>query len=249
MAQATVSLATENTLENQRIEEPADSGRRFCVHGAGAGLRIGHDMNRRFGMVGAIADPTERGTCARRRSRSRFCRSSVGILVGALASGPIGDRFGRKPLLRLVSSSRSSASPISSSSAFAGSLGVPPAQSCASSPESASEARFSGTAASPTGDYTLQRWRAADDQLASFTGAPAGRFSRRRQLVALLLPHFGWPMIFILGTGRTALVLVVAAGGLAARVAAVPRWRASNPLAARGRRCSVASSLRPGAGA
>jgi len=30
-----------------------------------------------------------------------FVMSSVGILFGALASGPLGDRFGRKPLLVL----------------------------------------------------------------------------------------------------------------------------------------------------
>ena len=41
---------------------------------------------------------------------SAFLWSSIGILVGALSAGPIGDRFGRKPLL-IVSLSDLRASP------------------------------------------------------------------------------------------------------------------------------------------
>ena len=59
-----------------------------------------------------------------------------------------------------------------------------------------------------TGDYTPARRRALMI-MASFTGAPLGGFLGG-QLVALLLPHFGWPMIFILG-GVFPLVLVAGA--------------------------------------
>jgi AAHS family 4-hydroxybenzoate transporter-like MFS transporter len=55
---------------------------------------------------------------------------------------------------------------------------------------------FSGAAAL-TGDYTPHRLRATMI-MASFTGAPLGGFLGG-QVVALLLPHFGWRSIFILG--------------------------------------------------
>ena len=49
-----------------------------------------------------------------------FLWSSIGIMVGALSAGPIGDRFGRKPLLLASLTIFGVASLLS---AFAGSLG------------------------------------------------------------------------------------------------------------------------------
>jgi AAHS family 4-hydroxybenzoate transporter-like MFS transporter len=65
---------------------------------------------------------------------------------------------------------------------------------------------FSGAAAL-TGDYTPHRLRATMI-MASFTGAPLGGFLGG-QIVALLLPHFGWQSIFVLG-GAFPLLLVPA---------------------------------------
>jgi AAHS family 4-hydroxybenzoate transporter-like MFS transporter len=130
-----------------------------------------------------------------------FLWSSIGIMVGALCAGPIGDRFGRRPLLLGALTIFGIASLFS---AVAGSLGM------------LSLFRFftglgigggfSGAAAL-TGDYAPHRLRATMI-MATFTGAPVGGFLGG-QIVALLLPQFGWPMIFVLG-GVFPLVLVLA---------------------------------------
>ena len=60
-------------------------------------------------------------------------------------------------------------------------------------------------AATLAGDYAPHRLRATMI-MATFTGAPIGGFVGG-QIVALLLPHFGWPVIFVLG-GVFPLVLV-----------------------------------------
>jgi len=60
-------------------------------------------------------------------------------------------------------------------------------------------------AASLAGDYAPHRRRALMI-MTSFTGAPVGGFVGG-QIVAALLPHFGWPMIFVLG-GAFPLLLV-----------------------------------------
>jgi AAHS family 4-hydroxybenzoate transporter-like MFS transporter len=130
-----------------------------------------------------------------------FLWSSVGILVGALCAGPIGDRFGRRPLLlgsltlfgvASLLSATAEALPMLALWRFFTGLGI--------------GGGFSGAAAL-TGDYTPHRLRATMI-MASFTGAPLGGFLGG-QIVALLLPHFGWQSIFILG-GAFPLLLVPA---------------------------------------
>jgi AAHS family 4-hydroxybenzoate transporter-like MFS transporter len=117
--------------------------------------------------------------------------SVIGIMVGALSAGPIGDRIGRKPLLLASLTIFGLASLLS---AFAGSLLV------------LSVLRFftgmgiGGAfpgAATLTGDYAPQRLRATMI-MASFTGAPVGGFLCG-QLAGVLLPTLGWPSVFVLG--------------------------------------------------
>src|SRR5207253_8878702 len=120
-----------------------------------------------------------------------FLWSSIGIMVGALSAGPIGDRVGRKPLLLASLTIFGLASLFS---AFAGSLlmltilrfftglGIGGA--------------FPG-AATLTGDYAPHRRRALMIMV-SFTGAPVGGFLCG-QLAGVLLPTLGWPSIFVVG--------------------------------------------------
>jgi AAHS family 4-hydroxybenzoate transporter-like MFS transporter len=145
-----------------------------------------------------------------------FMWSSIGIMVGALSAGPIGDRLGRRPLLLASLTIFGLASLLT---AFVDSLGM------------LSVLRFftgigigggfSGAAAL-SADYTPQRLRATMI-MATFTGAPLGGFLGG-QIVALLLARFGWPMIFVLGGVFPLLLVVVLA-----------RWLPESPrfLAAR----------------
>ena len=130
-----------------------------------------------------------------------FLWSSIGILIGALSAGPIGDRFGRRPLLlgslalfgiaSLASAASSSLLFLTVCRFFTG-LGI--------------GGGFSGAAAL-TGDYAPHRLRATMI-MATFTGAPIGGFVGG-QVVALLLRSFDWPVIFLLG-GVIPLVIVAA---------------------------------------
>ena len=130
-----------------------------------------------------------------------FLWSSIGILIGALSAGPIGDRFGRKPLLI---ASLAIFGLASLGSAFAGSLGMLTILRF-----------FTGLgigggfpgAATLTGDYAPHPRRALMIMV-SFTGAPLGGFLCG-QLAGVLLPTFGWPSIFLVG-GVFPLALVAA---------------------------------------
>jgi AAHS family 4-hydroxybenzoate transporter-like MFS transporter len=120
-----------------------------------------------------------------------FVMSSVGIMVGALVSGPAGDRLGRKPVL-IVSLAFLAVSSLACVYATSinelimwrfvtglGIGGIMPATVALSS------------------DYVPERLRAPIIMVV-FTGNPLGGFLGG-QLVAQLLPHFGWPVIFVIG--------------------------------------------------
>jgi AAHS family 4-hydroxybenzoate transporter-like MFS transporter len=159
MAEAALS-ATETALENQRI-----GGLQIRVAALCTLIQIcdGYDIN---SVAWAVPSLTHVWNLPGPAFTTAFLWSSIGILVGALSAGPIGDRVGRKPLLLASVTIFGIASLLS---AFAPSL-------------------------------------IATMIMATFTGAPIGGFVGG-QIVALLLPYFGWPVIFVLG-GVFPLVLV-----------------------------------------
>jgi AAHS family 4-hydroxybenzoate transporter-like MFS transporter len=129
-----------------------------------------------------------------------FALSSVGIMVGAMLGGPIADRWGRRPAL-LVSVALFGI--FSLASAWAPSLPVLVALRF-----------FTGigiggvmpTTVALTSDYTPDRWRTSVVMF-MFTGNTIGGFFAG-QIAAQILPHWGWPGIFLVG-GIVPLVLLV----------------------------------------
>jgi MFS transporter, AAHS family, 4-hydroxybenzoate transporter len=184
MAQAPLSAA-ETALENQRI-----GGLQIRVAALCTLVQIcdAYDVN----AIGvSVPSMTHLWHLPAPAFATAFMWSSVGILVGALSAGPIGDRIGRRPLLI---GSLTVFGLASLATAFVHSLLV------------LSLLRFlTGLgigggfpgAATLTGDYAPQR-RRATMIMASFTGAPFGGFVCG-QLAGVLLPRFGWPSVFVVG--------------------------------------------------
>jgi AAHS family 4-hydroxybenzoate transporter-like MFS transporter len=184
MAEVVLS-ATETALENQKI-----GGLQIRVAALCTLIQIcdGYDIN---SVAWAVPSLTHVWNLAGPAFTTAFLWSSIGILVGALSAGPIGDRVGRKPLLlasvtifgiaSLLSAFAPSLTVLTVLRFFTG-LGIGGA--------------FPG-AATLAGDYAPHRLRATMI-MATFTGAPLGGFVGG-QIVALLLPYYGWPVIFILG--------------------------------------------------
>jgi AAHS family 4-hydroxybenzoate transporter-like MFS transporter len=177
--------ATEAALENQRI-----GGLQIRVAALCALVQIcdGYDIN----SIGvSVPSLTHAWNLPGPAFTQAFLWSSIGIMVGALSAGPIGDRVGRKPLLvasltifglaSLLTATAGSLLMLSILRFFTG-MGIGGA--------------FPG-AATLTGDYAPQRLRATMI-MASFTGAPVGGFLVG-QAGALLLARFGWPSVFVLG--------------------------------------------------
>jgi AAHS family 4-hydroxybenzoate transporter-like MFS transporter len=194
MAEAALPAA-EAALENQRI-----GGLQLRV--AALCLLVqtcdGYDLN---SVAWAVPSLIHEWHLPPAMFTTAFLWSSIGIMAGALSAGPIGDRFGRRPLLL---ASLTIFGIASLASATAGSIGMLALWRLLTG--IGIGGGFSGAAAL-TGDYTPSRLRATMI-MATFTGAPLGGFVGG-QIVALLLPHFGWKVIFILG-GAFPLVLVVA---------------------------------------
>src|SRR5215831_11897649 len=114
MAEAIFS-ATESALENQRI-----GGLQIRVAALCALIQIcdGYDVN----AIGvSVPSLTHAWNLPPPAFTVAFLWSSIGIMVGALSAGPLGDRFGRKPLLVASLTIFGIASFLS---AFVGSLGM-----------------------------------------------------------------------------------------------------------------------------
>jgi len=184
MSEAVVS-ATETALENQRIGPLQLRVAALCTL-----IQIcdGFDVN----AIGvSVPSLTHAWNLPGPAFTTAFLWSSIGIMVGALSAGPIGDRVGRKPLLLASLAIFGLASLLT---AFAGSIFV------------LSILRFfTGVgiggafpgAATLTGDYAPHRRRALMIMV-SFTGAPVGGFLCG-QLAGMLLPTLGWPSVFMVG--------------------------------------------------
>src|ERR1700728_4601133 len=125
-------------------------------------------------------------------------------MAGALLAGPIGDRFGRKPLL-LISLALFGLASLAS--AYSPSIGFPAGTRFFTGAGIAGG--FAGTVAL-TGDYTPQRLRAMMIML-TFTGAPLGGFVGGLLVSGLLADGFGWPIIFVIGGVFPLILLAITA--------------------------------------
>ncbi len=133
-----------------------------------------------------------------------FVMSSVGIMAGALASGPIGDRIGRKPVLiaslvvlavsSLACTQVGSVADLAMLRLITG-IGI---------------GMLLPATVALASDYLPERLRAGGIMI-MFTGAPLGGFAGGI-LVSYLLPIHGWPVIFwIAGILPLALLPIVLA--------------------------------------
>ncbi len=196
MAQEPTS-SIETVLENQRFGSLQIRVAAICVL---IQMCDGYDV----GSIGwAVPSLTHAWHLAPSAFATAFLWSNIGVMIGALASGPIGDRLGRRPLLIASITIFGLAS---LGSAFVGSLGI--LSGLRFFTGLGIGGGFSGTTAL-TGDYTPRRLRATMIMV-SFTGAPLGGFVGGLA-VSALLRHFGWPVIFVIGgVFPLALVLVMA---------------------------------------
>src|SRR5580693_3815650 len=188
------SSATEHSLENQRI-----GGLQIRVALICGLIQMcdGYDV----GTIGwSVPSLTHAWQMAPSAFALAFLWSNIGLMAGALAAGPIGDRIGRKPLL-LISLALFGLASLAS--AFSPSLGFLAGTRFFTGAGIAGG--FAGSVAL-TGDYTPHRLRAMMIMM-TFTGAPLGGFVGGLVVSFLLAQGFGWPIIYIIG-GAFPLILI-----------------------------------------
>jgi AAHS family 4-hydroxybenzoate transporter-like MFS transporter len=122
---------------------------------------------------------------------SAFVMSNVGVMVGALASGPAGDRLGRKPV---ILTSLLLLGVFSFATAYAGSV---PMLAFLQFMTGIGIGALMPSTVALTSDYAPDRLRATVTMWV-FAGNPLGGFLGG-QLIAPLLPMFGWQVIFHIG--------------------------------------------------
>ena len=190
--------ATETAIENQRL-----GGLQIRVAAICTLIQMcdGYDV----GSIGwAVPSLTHAWGIAPSAFALAFLWSNLGVMAGALLSGPLGDRFGRKPVLMAsiavfgLASMASAFSPslwfLAATRFFTG-LGI--------------AGGFTGTTAL-TGDYTPHRLRATMIMV-TFTGAPLGGFVGGQVVALLLHAGFAWPIIFLIGGAFPLVLLAVTA--------------------------------------
>jgi MFS transporter, AAHS family, 4-hydroxybenzoate transporter len=193
-----VLSATETALENQRIGPLQIRVAAICTL---IQMCDGYDV----GSIGwAVPSLTHAWNVAPSAFALAFLWSNLGVMAGALTAGPVGDRFGRKPLLLAsvaifgVASLLTALAPslwVLAGLRFFTGLGI--------------AGGFAGTTAL-TGDYTPQRLRATMIMV-TFTGAPLGGFLGGQVVALLLHEGFGWPIIFVIGGVFPLVLLLLAA--------------------------------------
>jgi len=192
------SSATEHALENQRL---GGLQIRVAVICALIQMCDGYDV----GSIGwAVPSLTHAWHVAPPAFALAFLWSNLGVMAGALSSGPIGDRLGRKPLLLISIAIFGLAS---LASAFAPSLGVLAGLRFFTGLGIAGG--FAGTTAL-TADYSPQRLRATMIMV-TFTGAPLGGFLGGQVVAWLLHLGFDWPIIFLIGGAFPLVLLLITA--------------------------------------
>ena len=196
MAEAVLS-STETALENQRTGALQIRVALLC---ALIQALDGYDISAIGMAVPSLSHAWSLPGAAFART---FVMSSVGILIGALASGPAADRFGRKPVL-LVGTAFIGV--FSMLSAFASSLDQLTLYRLLTG---IGIGDIMAVTVALTSDYTAQRNRATVIMM-MFCGNPVGGFIGG-QIVAQILPYFGWPCIFVLGGAVPLLLLPVLA--------------------------------------
>jgi AAHS family 4-hydroxybenzoate transporter-like MFS transporter len=201
------SSAIEHALENQPVGALQVRVMAICTL---VQMCDGYDV----GSIGwAVPSLTHAWQVAPSAFALAFLWSNLGVMVGALVSGPIGDRVGRKPLLLASVTIFGVASLLSAFSPGLGTLSV-----LRFFTGLGIAGGFTGTTAL-AGDYTPRRLRATTIMV-TFTGAPLGGFLGG-QIVALLLHlGFGWQIIFVIG-GLFPLLLIL---GMALWLPESPRF-------------------------
>ena len=177
--------SAESRLENQRFGALQLSVAIFC------GLAQGFDGYDISSISMAVPSLSHAWHAAPATFAITFVMSNIGVMVGALASGPAGDRLGRKPV---ILASLVFLGVFSFASAYVGSI------------QALAYLRFltglgigalMPTTVALVSDYAPERLRAVAT-MAIFCGNPLGGFLGG-QLIALLLPIYGWTVIFTIG--------------------------------------------------
>jgi MFS transporter, AAHS family, 4-hydroxybenzoate transporter len=196
MAQ-TLSVA-EHALENQRL---GGLQIRVAVLCSLIQMCDGYDV----GSIGwAVPSLTQAWHVAPSAFALAFLWSNIGVMAGALSAGPIGDRFGRKPLLLGSVAIFGAASLLS---AWAWAIWVLAGLRFFTGMGIAGG--FAGCTAL-TGDYAPQRLRGTMIMV-TFTGAPLGGFIGGQVIALLLHEGFAWPIIFIIGGAFPLVLLLITA--------------------------------------